>query len=531
MELIKQVSDVLFELSYKPSVTNIKQYNINNDFVNKYASSIRADARTHLDKIVVEFKKIVCIFKNVNQLNVADRIIRYILKSLVVFSASDNTKMLLLVENMSVLDLLYAGFYVYAVFFTQLMYRKKTYKLVSGKNTNEKTTAEFPGCHPGVVRILLNEDNMRHAMRGIQFFATIMNDIGDVRLFHDTYKWWYNDFVRRRFIEISNKGIPMSFVNVLFKFKVAPRFMPYVSDETLFIPNLFNPVVYSSRDNLESSFLFFHFIPKTNDKLFVIQLSEQLRDFMSDMFGWYNNRSKDTKSIVGRIDLQMVITYLQLSSSMYLMVQTKAMKKELPRRTLAAMCHFFHHFQTGGEQQWKAFQPIACLVTDLVRSNTPRKMDLWTVQEQIFFGKNVNNNTRNRFYRSIVNDGIDETTLDKLAGHFSNTDQTFRPMLIVYVHLINWIVVFLTGNTTLESGLLEFSKHAKTNDFFKQYINIHDPDDKRVRVISHWMVMNRIQVQEDARKEYQRKVIAVVFDEVINALKRRKGLLSFIFRR
>jgi hypothetical protein len=530
LHLIKELSDALFTINLVNNNDNIKQ-NQNNDFVDKHASSARADMRVHMDIILTEFKKWVCVFKNVNKLNVADRVVRYVLKSLLTFTKhGNNTRLLILVESVSVLDLLYAGFYVYGVFVAQILYRKKTFKIVTGKNTNEKATSEFPGCHPGVVRVLLKPENMTHAMKGIQFAATMMNDIGDGKLMYDTYQWWYNDFVRRRFVEIPSKGIPLSFASAMVRFKVADRFMPYVDQNVLYIPNLFNPVVYSSRDNKEGQLWFYHFVPRTNDKLAVIRLSEQFRDFMKDTFGWYGNRiSTKEKSVLGRVDFQMVITYLKLVSSMYLMVHDRSRK--LSRETLGAMCHFFQTFQTGGgvTGQWNAVQPIVSLVVGMIRTNNPRRLDMWTVQEQVFFGKNINNNTRNRFFKDLLAD----KHLDVLSTHFADTDPTFRPMLAMYVHLINWVILVLMGNTTLNSGFLEFSDKKASIRHFENYINIHDPKDERVLVISQWLVLRRLRVSDDTIRAHTNKVIKVVFDEAVRAIKKRSksGILRFVFRR
>lgn len=526
--LIKELADVLFTV-VDQNKNSFSKHDENNDFVNKHASSARADMRVHMDDVIVEFKKAVSIFKNVNQLNVADRLVRFVLKSLITFTKQQNDRLLVLIESVSVLDLMYAGFYVYGVFVTQLFYRAKTFKPISGKTTNEKSSSEFPGCHPGVVRILLKPDNMNHAMKGIQFMATLMNDVGDGKLVYDTYRWWYNDFVRRRFVEIPSKGIPISFATLMFKFKVATRFMPYVDNNVLYLPNLFNPVVYSSRNNMEGHLWFYHFVPKTNNKLVVIRLSEQLRDFMQDTFGWYNNRGHQ-KSIVGRVDFQMVITYLKLVASMYLMVHDRS--RELSKHTLGAMCHFFQHFQTGGDVtgQWNAVKPLTSLVTGIVRTNNPRRLDMWTVQEQVFFGQNMNNNKRTGFVKELLAD----KHMDTLSKHFANTDPTFRPMLVMYVHLINWVILVLMGNTTLESGFLEFSnKKASSIRFFENYINVHDPKDERVRVLSQWLVLRRVQVSDETRRSHANKVVKVVFDEAIRAIKKRSkgGLLRFVLRR
>lgn len=525
--LIKELSDALFTVNLVNNNNN--KQNQNNDFVDKHASSARADMRVHMDIILTEFKKWVCVFKNVNQLNVADRLVRYVLKSLLTFiTTQENTRLLLLVESVSMLDLLYAGLYVYGVFVTQILYRTKTFKTVTGKTTNEKTTSEFPGCHSGVVRVLLKPENMTHAMKGIQFAATLMNDIGDGKLMYDTYQWWYNDFVRRKFVEIPSKGIPLSFASAMVRFKVADRFMPYVDKNVLYIPNMFNPVVYSSRDDKEGKLWFYHFVPRTNDKLTVIRLSEQFRDFMQDTFGMYDNRRKG-KSVAGRIDFQMVITYLKLASSMYLMVQERS--RELSRETLGAMCHFFQTFQTGGgvTGQWNAVQPLVSLVAGMIRTNNPRRLNMWTVQEQVFFGKNVNNNTRTRFFKDLLS----EKHLDVLTTHFADTDRTFRPMLAMYVHLINWIILVLMGNTTLDSGFLEFSDKKASVHHFENYINIHDPKDERVRVISQWLVLRRMRVSDDTLRTHTNNVIKVIFDEAVRAIKKRSksGLLRFVFRR
>ena len=524
--LIKELSDVLFSTTVVTN--NHKKHDENNDFVNKHASSARADMRVHMDDVITEFKKVITVFKNVNQLNVADRLVRFVLRSLITFTKRSNDRLLVLIESVGVLDLLYAAFYVYGVFVTQLTYRTKTFKAVSGKTANEKVSAEFPGCHPGVVRILLKPENMNHAMRGIQFVSSLLNDVGDGKLVHDTYRWWYDDFVRRRFVEIPSKGIPLSFATLLFRFKVATRFMPFVENNVLHVPNVFNPVVYSSRDDMEGRFWFYHFVPKTNDKMVVIRLSEQIRDFMQDTFGWYNNRGQQ-KSVVGRVDFQMVVTYLKLAASMYLIHN----RPRESRNILAAMCHFFQHFQTGGDvtAQWNAVKPLASLVTEIAKTGVAsRRMNMWTVQEQVFFGRNVNNNTRARF----VEDLLSEKHLDTLSTHFANTDPTFRPTLVMYAHLINWVILVLLGNTTIESGFLEFTdKKASSLRFFENYINVHDPKDERIRVLSHWLVMRRVRVSDDTRRAHTNRVVRVVFDEAIRAIKKRSkggGLFRFVLR-
>lgn len=529
--LIKSLSDVLFFPLHPFVVNNTHNNNdriLVNDIVNKYASDARADMSEHLDSLIKQFKKYVVIFKNVNQMNVANRVVRYVLSSLLRYM-NDPTirkeRLLLLVETIDALDLVYAGFYVYGMFVTQIMYRKKIFKLVSGKTANEKITAEFPGCHPSVIRILLKPENMNHAMRGFQFLASLVHEVGDGRLLRCAYHWWYNDFVHQKFVPISNQKIPLSFVRTLFKLSVAERFLPYVVDDTLYLPNIVNPVVYSSRNNMESSlFGIVHFVPSKMDRTQLVKVSEQVRDFMKDLFGWYANNS-NKKNVAGRIDFQMVLTYVHLVSSMYLLVARQ--HPSFSREALVAMCHFFRDFQFGGDpqSQWKSLQPLMKVVTQIVREHQPtRKMDAWTLQEQVFFGQNVNNQTRQEFSQNI------EKHLDTLAYHFEKTDPLFRHMLSLYVNLINWMILLVLGNNTLESGFLEYKKGARVN-FFDNYINLHDPNDIRVRYISQWLVIHRITISPEKYKEHRNKVVKVVFDEAIHALQKRKrrGLLRFLF--
>lgn len=532
--LIKSLSDVLFSPLHPFVVDTANDNNriLVNDIVDKYASEARADMSEHLESLIKQFKKYVVIFKNVNQMNVANRVVRYVLSSLIRYmDGFRKERLLILVETIDALDLLYAGFYVYGMFVTQIMYRKKIFKLISGKTANEKTSAEFPGCHPSVVRILLKPENMNHAMRGFQFFATLVHEVGDGRLLRCAYHWWYNDFVHQRFVPISNQKIPLSFVRTLFKLSVAERFLPYVVDDTLYLPNIVNPVVYSSRNNMESSlFGMIHFVPSTMDRTRLVQVSEQVRDFMKDLFGWYTNNSK--KDIAGRIDFQMVLTYVHLVSSMYLLVARQ--HPSFSREALIAMCHFFRDFQFGGDpqSQWKSLQPLMKVVARIIHEYQPtRKMNAWTLQEQVFFGQNVNNQTRQAFHQNIEQGTKQfEKHLDTLTRHFEKTDPLFRPILSVYVNLINWMILLVMGNNTLESGLLEYKKGARVN-YFENYINLHDPNDTRVRYIAQWMVINRIQISSEKYKEHRNKVVKVVFDEAIQAIQKRqrRGLLRFLF--
>lgn len=522
--IVQRLSDILFG----PSHANYPTQQIaTNDIINRYASDTRLELSDHINDVIRQFQQYVAWFKNVNQLDLANRIIRYLLKSFLVYTNKSTTRLLLLLETVSVLDIAYAGFYVYGMFVTQLIYRKKIFKQVSGRVSNEKISAEFPGCHPSVMRILLKPANMNHAMRGFQFLSALVNDVGDWRMVRCVYSWWYNDFVHQRFIPIPNQKIPLQAVRLLFKLSVAERFLPYVSGDTLFVPNLVNPVVYSSRNNLEGHlFWLYHFVPAKKKPTQIIRGSEMIRDLMKDTFGWTNN----SKDVVGRIDFQMVVTYVGLVSSMYLMA-SDINNPDFPKDSLVALCHLYRNFQFGGDHrnQWDALQPLINLVVRLIRQNrSVRKMDLWTLQEQVFFGQNINNNTRKSFYQDLEGTKF-ETHLDSLVTHFHNVDKTFSNMLSVYVHVINWIILFVMGNTTSESGFLEFSKGGRA-DHFNNYINLHDPNDQRVRYISHWLVINRVKVSPDAYNKHRNKVISVVFREILNALKKRqrKGLFRLL---
>lgn len=523
--IVHSLSDILFgplNVNYPT-----RQYEAN-DIIDRYASNTRSELSQHLDDIVPLFQKYVAWFKNVNRLDLANRIIRYLVKSFLIYVNKSTTRLLLLLETVSVLDIAYALLYVHGMFVTQIIYRKKIFKQVSGRVSDEKISAEFPGCHPSVVRILLNPTNMDHAMRGFQFLSALLNDVGDWRIVRCVYAWWYNDFVHQRFIPIPNKKIPLPAVRLLFKLSVAERFLPYVSGDTLFVPNLVNPVVYSSRNNLEGHlFWLYHFVPAKKKPTQVIRKSEMIRDLMKDTFGWANN----SKDIVGRIDFQMVVTYVGLVSSMYLMASAEMNNPEFPKDSLVALCHMYRNFQFGGNpmSQWDALQPLMSWIVRLIRQNRAiRKMDLWTLQEQVFFGQNINNNTRKTFYQDLEGTKFEEH-LDSLVTHFHNVDKTFRTMLHVYVHVINWIILFVMGNTTPESGFLEFSKGGRA-DHFNNYINLHDPNDQRVRYISHWLVINRVKVSPDAHNKHRNKVISVVFREILNALKKRqrKGLFRLL---
>jgi hypothetical protein len=523
--LVNELSDFLFGSS-NLDVHHTTPPNIANNIVNRYASNTRSVLSENMDDDIETFRQYIAWFKNINQMDMANRILRCVFKHFFVYIQKSTPRLLLLLETVSVLDIAYALFYVYGMLWTQLKYRQKIFKQVSGQVSNEKISAEFPGCHPSVVRILLKPTNANHAMRGFQFLSVMFQDIGDWRLLRCVYTWWYNDFVHQRFIPIPAQKIPISAIRLLFKLSVANRFMPYVSGDTLFVPNLVNPVVYSSRNNMEGRWLgLYHFVPTQKKLTQVIRGSEQIRNFMKDTFGWVNN-----KDIVGRVDFQMVVTYIGLVSSMYLM----AADRKIPHFTedsVVALCHLYRHFQFGGnpKSQWGSLQPLLHWVIRLIRENqTRRKMDLWTLQEQVFFGQNINNNSRKAFYQNLEGPNF-ETHLDTLVTHFNKVDPTFRTSIYMYVHVINWVLLFVMGNTTMVSGFLEFSKGGRA-DHFNNYINLHDPKDTRVRYISHWLVILRVKVSQDTYLKHRNKVVSVVFREVLNAIKKRqrKGLLRFL---
>ena len=81
--IVQRLSDVLFG----PSHANYPTQQIaTNDIINRYASDTRLELSDHINDIIRQFQQFVAWFKNVNQLDLANRIIRYLLKSFLVYT-------------------------------------------------------------------------------------------------------------------------------------------------------------------------------------------------------------------------------------------------------------------------------------------------------------------------------------------------------------------------------------------------------------------------------------------------------------
>lgn len=579
--VVKELYETLFTqqsniVDYTLKSKNPSPENIN-VLINRYASNPSGQMDTHVDSILETFVSVTTAVSVVNKSgHLLDVLLRRLLKDVIKISIQtlgpqyvrvnkEGLQIVHMLSDLTVLDLLYGVFYMYAVIGLQVIYRTKFYKAVSGKSFNNHTSASFPGCNAKITRLFMNPDNMKHTIKGLLFISTLLSEIGDIHFIHSVYHYWYAVFIHKKYIEIPFPGsvfnkIKIHFINIAFRTHVAERFLPYIKNEILFVPNLFNVVVSSSGMESKTIFKLYLYVIKYVLSLFsnipgkvfdifenvpksMIKFQTAFREFMQNTFGWYVTKNNNGKQhsrlpnkphydISGRINLQILIVYLKIISSTLLLNKT-AIQSHTMMEITTALCHFFKHFQSKSntELQWDAAKPLVLLVKRLLAQSIPaRQMNVHTLQEHVFFNMNINNNVRQQFKNASSKLNVRNSNsiehMDLLISFFTHSDPTFRPALVLYANIINWLVLVIMGSTTSVSGFLEFKQYTPRAIYFDNYININDPKDKRVRAIASWMVVMRLKLPADIRDAYQTNCRKIVFDELMRSFDIKRAVIS-----
>lgn len=554
----KETSNLLFSNNQQQFQNeHVNQHHINN-LVKTYGGSMRADARAHLRELlnsIIAFHNIIDTINNI-LFGLCDRIMQMFVNEIINVAKNNlSIKKKLIIQDLlfklSTIDLVYALFYVYAMIVIQFIYKQKSYKLITGTNTNSFATSNFPKCDANIMRFFMVPDNIEHTKRGIVFLTTMMHELGDFNTIRSFYVWWFQHLKQKDFFEIpltnvnAIRGAGMKFaLRTTFSGMVSTRFLPFIKNNTLYIPNLLNESVTSTRYESNRSTLdsYLHvlkwllatFSPAFSKGSNLIHhlrsgivnstsnAQSMWRDVVEDFFG------ANHKNLSGKIHLQIVIVYIKILSSMLLLQETDLNQQGM-FSMMRAQCHFFHHFQSksSSEAQWNAIKPMMFLIKRCASRAFSKKeiiklddleLNMFSQASDYFMHDIVKNNDKSITRLKNNNDNVrTKQRLDKIVQFFDDTDPTFRYALVLYANFINWLVLVMNGSTSMNSGFLEFKQGVRSNTssiYFEHYININNPNDDRVRALKYWIVTKRIDVPNAMRSKYRNWCIHVLFHEL-----------------
>lgn len=111
--------------------------------------------------------------------------------------------------------------------------------------------------------------------------------------------------------------------------------------------------------------------------------------------------------------------------------------------------------------------------------------------------------------------------LDGLVRKHLKYNETFRPMLMLYVSVVNYIFhITQVDNILASSGFLEYKSTTNVNGH-TSYIHTDNHDDVRWRVLGYWIVLKQVQMSDEALNIYKQYFNKIVLRDLNNAIKKK----------
>lgn len=544
---------------------NIDSVNIPvNKVIDDYSSKI---LNQHIDNVITVIKtQVDDILKVINyKYNIADTFVQSMLIAMIdqIQKRGKKKKVSSIlkdaVTSVKPMDLVNALAFLYTFIVYQVMNRKKVDKMVTQAAGDSYATWKFPGCQRvPLTYFLANKSANKSTQRGLTFVFTLLQEFGDFNAIMGIMDWWESfkkkDYIEFRMLSIgAEETKQLSYltkcvmkhglcnaVHALLRDKYdSSKYYPKFEEHTLYIPNLFNPKVFSSRVEQSSmsdrvnliikllGTIISHMSVKTSlvvSKTIsnAVYTMDKPLEILNDVFGM---NAGDNSNAFGKLNLQVVLIYVKIMSCV-IILNIKDNTQDSLKMFLHAQCGFLKEFQMGGETNPNVGVSLIQFIKSILVNHIHFTRQKGKYFDSPFFKHSDNVdvffNANEDFHN--VNYSKDSKELqrefNKVLGYIEGKDPSFKTLLVLYANVCNFIILISSNQLNPESGFLEFKKGAKNKNkiFYKDYIDINNEDDHRARMLRFYIATLYFEdIPQRLRITYRNRLVNIVFR---NAVKR-----------